>query len=337
MRMHVLRLMAQEMSCLDRTGLRKPREIRSSRWESNSGGSRESLSKSQRRVPGRRHHACIVLGRPLHLLRQPVRQSVLRVLHVPCRLVCDAGERGAYACQPGAPREPGRCPVFRFFHLLVCCRPGVVTPPLPATGLPCSTVTLSMNVMSPCQILVAASLPIGFEPLMHRLAYVGFGLFVVLYATLGFVCARRRKCTCRGRTCYTPRETEGWLLPLVGDNCARLGGGCSRRGFVLTNSTGCCPFNAPQKLVCAPIASIGSLAFIILVSAPVGWGSETLGGHYWTIALILTMVLQVRNADRAVCSASTLPMNAAPTVCLSLVVCTARCACGGDGCGGSCS
>ena len=63
--------------------------------------------------------------------------------------------------------------------------------------------------------MVAVTLPIGIDNEIHRLAYVGFGLFVVLYATVGFVCARRRKCSCRGKTCYTPRKTEGWILPLV--------------------------------------------------------------------------------------------------------------------------
>ena len=98
------------------------------------------------------------------------------------------------------------------------CQTRACSASLSALDSLCGAATFLAALLS----LVVCGLVAPKPPLTHLLAFVGFAMFVALYTFIGVLCSRRRKCSCRGRSCSTPRRSERVVLPMVG-----VGGGSS--------------------------------------------------------------------------------------------------------------
>ena len=109
-----------------------------------------------------------------------------------CRRPCCVGSLAAVACVSWSRRSALELACQTRVRWCAGCR-------TPSNNQPLSLITLCVRI----------------SPEDKWLAFLGFGLFTFFYSTLAFVFAKRRKFACKGRTCHTPRRTEGCILPLV--------------------------------------------------------------------------------------------------------------------------
>ncbi len=101
------------------------------------------------------------------------------------------------------------------------CQTRACSASLSALDSLCGAATFLAALLS----LVVCGLVAPKPPLTHLLAFVGFAMFVALYTFIGVLCSRRRKCSCRGRSCSTPRRSERVVLPMVGVGTGGAHGG----------------------------------------------------------------------------------------------------------------
>jgi hypothetical protein len=94
-------------------------------------------------------------------------------------------------------------------------------------------------------LALAIALCLPLNPFIHHIAFAGFGFLVVVYSALGLFCARRRKFSCRGKSCSTRGRSESCVYPVVRPRFLRCWGSPPPPNNTPYHTTVCRPAQRP--------------------------------------------------------------------------------------------